>query len=128
MGNKSLGAASKGLFIDVNCVNQYSIIEKVSPKSNIHSGKYQDMPVKRIDNFTKEIKNDKKSQKKDQLKRKQVSQPNLTPKGHSKIENEKKVIAKNNSLLFEKKKSINNPKNVDFKKKPKSIEIAKSLQ
>ena len=87
------------------------------------------MPVKRIDNYTKQQKQDKKSQKRgDQLKRRQASEPNLTPKGHSKIENDKKVMVKNNSqIIFEKKKSFH-PKNVDFKKKKCSEDITKSLQ
>ena len=89
------------------------------------------MPVKRIDNYTREAKGDKKGQKKgDHLKRREASEPNLTPKGHSKIDNnDKKIMVKNNSqLLFEKKKSFN-PKNVDFKKKAKCNEdITRSLQ
>ena len=121
MGNKSSVVASKGLFIDCNFDDYSLIADRVSPKNGIgYNGKYYQMPVKRIDNYTKEAKGDKKSHRRgDHLRKRDASEPNLTPKGHSKIENYKKVMVKNNSqLMFQKKKSTN-AKNADFKKKSK---------
>jgi hypothetical protein len=46
------------------------------------------MPVKRVDNYMKDFSKggDKKSQKRgEQLRRRDISEPNLTPKAHSKI-------------------------------------------
>jgi len=52
----------------------------------------------------------------------------LTPKGHAKIDNERKVMVKNNSqVTFEKKKG-STPNPVCFKKKTKnSHDIVKGL-
>lgn len=64
------------------------------------------MPVKRVDNYMKEAPKmlDKKVKKGDMRKR-QFSEPILTPKGHTKIENEHKVIVKNSSIVnLDKKK------------------------
>ena len=77
------------------------------------------------------MKGQKKTHKRgDHLRRRQVSQPNLTPKGHSKIDSERKVITKNSSQnLLEKKKSNNGSGNVCFKKKTKcNQDIVKSLE
>ena len=137
--NKKSSGASRGLLININCDlsnDEYSIGEQISPKSQV--GKNHDFPVKRIDNYTKESKMQKKSQKRgDQLRRREASEPNLTPKGHSKIDNtDKKIFAKNSSQIVEKKKSVN-PTSVSFKKKMKSndsqdqisgLKLAKSLQ
>ena len=64
------------------------------------------MPVKRVDNYMKEAPKmfDKKAKKGDMRKR-EFSEPILTPKGHSKIENEHKVMVKNFSIVnLDKKK------------------------
>ncbi len=101
LGHKKVSAPSKRLHIDCNS-DEYSEIEHViSPKSQQGVSKYHDMPVKRIDNYMKEgPKAEKKFSKRgDQLKRRETSEPILTPKGHSKIENERKVMVKNNSQL-----------------------------
>ena len=137
--NKKNSGASRGLLLNINCDlsnDEYSIVEQISPKSQI--SKNHDFPVKRIDNYTKESKIEKKSQKRgDQLRRREASEPTLTPKGHSKIDNtDKKIMVKNNSQLIEKKKSVN-PTSVSFKKKMKAndshdqisgLKLAKSLQ
>jgi hypothetical protein len=65
-----------------------------------------DMPVKRVDNYTKEVAKADKKGKKSELRKREASEPTLTPKGHTKIENERKVIPKNSSMVnFEKKNS-----------------------
>ncbi len=64
------------------------------------------MPVKRVDNYMKEASKmlDKKSKKGDMRKR-EFSEPILTPKGHAKFDNEQKPIVKNSSIVnFDKKK------------------------
>lgn len=123
MNKGGLGPASKGLFI--KCGWQDSGSEPMYSPKNYMQNKNYDMPVKRIDNYTKEINNkhaqkgEKKASKKgEQLRKRQSSEPTLTPKGHTKIENERKVIAKNNSVVnFEKKGGVQNAGL--FKKKSK---------
>ncbi len=59
------------------------------------------MPLKKNDNYVKEqakIPNDRRT-KKGELKKREISEPNLTPKNHTKIENDRKVIVKNNSVF-----------------------------
>jgi hypothetical protein len=95
---------SRGLFINCNLEDSSSPIESVvSPKSlsQIAHNKNIDMPVKRIDNYMKDqskIGGDKKS-KKGEVRKREFSEPNLTPKSHMKVENERKVVAKNGSIL-----------------------------
>ena len=126
-------SGGRGLVIDAN-MDDYSSIEYiVSPKSQLSNhSKHHDMPVKRIDNYTKQLsRGEKKTHKRgENLRRREASQPNLTPKGHAKIDSERKVITKNSSQnLFEKKKSNNGGGNVCFKKKTKcNQDIVKSLQ
>jgi hypothetical protein len=91
-------------------LEESALIEQaVSPKNSSQNmqGKNYDMPVKRMDNYVKEAKfaekegkvGEKKGAKKGELKRREVSEPTLTPKGHAKIENERKVMVKNNSMI-----------------------------
>jgi hypothetical protein len=132
MGNKKCSGASRGLFLDYNLDDVSSIDQAVSPKSQAGSNKHHDMPVKRIDNYTKDLSKggDKKSQKRgDQLRRRDISEPNLTPKGHSRIDNNSKAMVKNNSqVAFEKKKPAH-PTPVCFKKKAKcNQDIVKGLE
>jgi len=76
----------------------------VSPKNSSNlsmPAKHSDMPVKRVDNYTKDQRMplDKKS-KKSELRRRDISEPNLTPKSQV------KAVSKINSLLnLDKKKS-----------------------
>ena len=73
-----MGAASKGLFI--KCGWQDSLNEPMySPKNSIPAKNY-DMPVKRIDNYTKEINSKhlengekKASKKSEQLRKREAS-------------------------------------------------------
>jgi hypothetical protein len=56
--------------------------------------------------------------KKAEMRRREASEPNLTPKNHSKIENDRKVLVKNSSgVLLDKKKM--QQQQVSFKKKNK---------
>ena len=98
LGPKKSSGSSRGLFIECNAEDQSMVEQVISPKSQM--AKHHDMPVKRVDNYMNFSKGEKKSQKKgDQLKRRDVSEPILTPKNHMKIENEKKVMVKNHSQL-----------------------------
>jgi hypothetical protein len=64
---------------------------------------------------------DKKSKKGD-IRKREFSEPILTPKGHTKIDNEQKIIVKNSSIVnFDKKKGREREKEREgiFKKKTK---------
>jgi hypothetical protein len=64
------------------------------------------MPVKKVDNYMKEGAKmlDKKAKKGD-IRKREFSEPVLTPKGHTRIENDHKVIVKNSSIMnLDKKK------------------------
>jgi hypothetical protein len=66
------------------------------------------MPVKRVDNYMKEAQKmlDKKAKKGD-IRKREFSEPVLlTPKGHTKIENEQKVMVKNTSIVNLDKKKV----------------------
>lgn len=63
------------------------------------------MPVKKVDNYMKEAQKLDKKVKKGDMRKREFLEPVLTPKGHSKIENDHKVIVKNPSNVnLDKKK------------------------
>lgn len=64
------------------------------------------MPVKKVDNYMKEVQKLDKKVKKGDMRKREFSEPVLTPKGHSKIENDHKVIVKNPSNINLDKKKV----------------------
>ena len=82
-------APSRGLFID--CTLEYSgnsgIESVVSPKSAQQLvARNLDMPVKRVDNYMKEPSRPlEKKSKKQEMRKREFSEPTLTPKGHMKV-------------------------------------------
>lgn len=70
MGSKKSSGVSRGLFLDLNLEDGSAIEQVFSPKNQGSHSKHQDMPVKRVDNYTKESKGDKKPLKRgEQLRR-----------------------------------------------------------
>lgn len=70
--------ASRGLFIECGGDESGNLQEVISPKNGVNQNKNHDLPVKRIDNYTKDSrgidKNDKKTSKRgDQLRRRETS-------------------------------------------------------
>lgn len=99
LGRKKRSGPCKGLHLDCQSDEHSPIEYVVSPKSQQGLSKHYEMPVRRVDNYTKEACGKKPQKQGAQLRRREGSEPSLTPKGHGKIDNERKVMVKNSSQV-----------------------------